>query len=279
MRDKLDHADRALAKIAVRQHGVVSVAQMRRVGLGKDAVRRRVQAGRLFVLYRGVYAVGYPGQSRGTRWMAAVFAYGDRAVLSHGSAAALWGLLTALDGPVDVTTPSRSGRVARRGIRLHRCKSLGPGEVTKRHGIPVTAPARTLADLSKTVPPWRWRRAVRQAEVSGLALGPGFVTDRTRSDLERKFLQLCRRYRLPAPEVNVEIGRWTVDFLWPHAALAVEADSYRYHRGTIAFENDHARDLDLRQRGYDVRRFTDRQILERPAEVARDLREALCRAS
>jgi very-short-patch-repair endonuclease len=279
MGDQLDHADRGIAKTAARQHGVVTVGQLRHAGLDKHAVRKRVKAGRLFALHRGVYAVGYAGKSQETRWMAAVLACGDLAALSHGSAAALWGFLALPVGPVDVATPRRSGRTTRRGIRLHRFKSLAPDEITRRYGIPVTTPARTITDLSGVVPPWQWRRAVRQAEISGLALGAEFATDRTRSDVERDFLRLCRRHGIPPPEVNVRVGRWTVDFFWPQQRLAVETDSYRYHRGTIAFEDDHARDLDLRHGGFEVRRFTDRQIRQESALVVADLREALGLAS
>jgi very-short-patch-repair endonuclease len=215
--------------------------------------------------------------------MAAVLACGARAVLSHGSAAAHWGLLRPVDGPVDVSVPVRSGRRRRRGIRLHRCASLELGEgfdrrlVTRHQGIPVTTPARTIADLSGTVPPHLVRRATRQAEMLGLPLGV-VATDGTRSDLERDFLRLCRRHALPFPEVNVRVGRWTVDFLWRHERLVVETDSYRWHRGAVAFEDDHARDLDLRRHGYSVRRFTEHQVRERPALIAADLAEALGRA-
>jgi very-short-patch-repair endonuclease len=111
----------------------------------------------------------------------------------------------------------------------------------------------------------------------GLPLGDT-ATDGTRSDLERDFIRLCRRHSLPPPEVNVRIGRWTVDFLWRDEGLAVETDSYRWHRGAVAFEDDHARDLDLRRLGYSVRRFSEHQVRERPAHVAADLAEALGRA-
>lgn len=111
--------------------------------------------------------------------------------------------------------------------------------------------------------------------MQGFSLGPDVNADRTRSDLERDFLRLCRRHGLPAPQVNVRIGRWTVDFLWPAERLAVETDSHRWHRGSVAFEDDHARDLDLRRRGYAVRRFTGRQIQEEAARIVADLRDAL----
>lgn len=211
--------------------------------------------------------------------MAAVLACGEGAVLSHGSAAALWGLLRPLRGSVDVSTSVRGGRAKRSGIRLHRSTTLVPGTTTQRHGILVTTPARTLSDLRGTVPPWLWRRAVRQAELAGFALGDGVESDGTRSDLERDFLRICRRAGLPKPEVNVKVGRWTVDFLWRDAHLAVETDSYRYHRGRIAFQDDHARELDLRRLGYEVRRFDERQIDEEPEQIAADLADALGLAS
>lgn len=196
-------------------------------------------------------------------------------MLSHRSAAALWGLLRPQQGPIEVSTPARSGRSKRRGIRLHRCLSLVAGTTTSRLGIPVTTPARTVADLRGVVPPHLWRRAVRQAELAGFSLGPEVKTDGTRSDLELDFLRICRRAGLPRPEVNVKIGRWTVDFLWRAERLAVETDSYRYHRGRIAFQDDHARELDLRRRGFAVRRFDERQIDEESAKVAADVAAAL----
>lgn len=207
--------------------------------------------------------------------MAAVLTCGEDAVLSHRSAASLWGLLRKEKGPPHVTVPSKNGRRKRDGIRLHRCASLVEGATTRRNGIPVTTPARTIADLRGTVPERLWRRAVRQAELAGFALGPGVETDGTRSDLERDFLRICRRAGLPAPEVNVKVGRWTVDFLWREARLAVETDSYRYHRGRVAFQDDHARELDMRRAGLDLRRFDERQIDEEPERVVSDLLDAL----
>lgn len=98
------------------------------------------------------------------------------------------------------------------------------------------------------VPSYLVRRAIRQAEFMGLRLD-GIETNRTRSDLEEEFLRLCRLYGLPTPEVNAKVGRWEVDFLWREQRLAVEIDSFAYHRGSIAFQDDRARDLDLRGAG------------------------------
>src|SRR5262249_25626768 len=171
-------------------------------------------------------------------------------------------------------------RHRRPGIRVHRAQSLDAEcEVlplrTIRRGIPVTSVPRTLEDLHRVVPPRLHRRAVRQAELAGFGLGPTVRGDRTRSDLERDFLTFCRAHGISAPEINAQIGRWTVDFLWREARLVVETDSYTYHRGSVAFEDDHARDLDLRRLGFTIRRYTGAQIRDHPAAVVADLREVL----
>jgi very-short-patch-repair endonuclease len=264
---------------------VASTRQLLGAGLGKNEITRRTANGQLHRLYRGVYSVGHLPVSFAGRWMAAVLAYGDLAVLSHGSAAALWGLLRPLPGPVDVSVPTDAGVRSRTGIRLHRRPSLTAAQrgsespVTVCRGIPVTAPARTIEDLRGAIAPWLLRRAIRQAELADMRLGRGVETDRTRSDLERDFLRFCRHHGLPGPEVNARIGKWTVDFAWRPQRVVVETDDFRYHRGSVAFEDDHARDLELRAAGYDVRRFTGLQIKEKAAQVAADLRDALAPAS
>jgi very-short-patch-repair endonuclease len=264
-----------LAKIAARQHGVVSVPQLRAAGLDSAAVARRARAGRLHRIHRGVYAVGHAALSMEGRWMAAVLACGMRAVLSHRSAAALWGLLPSGAGPVDVTVFGHAGRRRRTGIRVCRSPTLIPAQTTRRDGIPVTRPARTIADLRRLVPPEQLRRAIRQASVIGLDIGQDVEADLTRSELERRFLRLCRRHRLAAPEVNALIGPFRVDFIWREQRLIVETDGYRYHRGRQAFEDDRARDLELRLLGYQVVRFTSRQLAGDPGGVAVALRRLL----
>jgi len=141
----------------------------------------------------------------------------------------------------------------------------------------VTKPSRTIDDLrrSGSIPAWEVRRAIRQAEVLGLPLGPEVQSDRTRSDLELLFLRLCRRHRFPEPEVNVRVNRFEVDFLWPDHRLIVETDGYTYHRGHAAFLNDHDRDLKLRALDYEVIRLSEKQLNEEPAFAAAVLRDAL----
>jgi very-short-patch-repair endonuclease len=230
--------------------------------------------------------------------MAAVLACGEGAVLSHHSAAALWELLRPIEGAIHVSVPTTSGRAVHRGIHLHRCPSLssptpqepspspsylhhegGRGRrllTTHRHAIPVTTIQRTIDDLrtSRQLPPQLVRRAIRQAEHKGHHLR-GVESDRTRSDLETAFLDLYRDHRIPPPEVNVKLGRWEVDFLWREQRLVVEVDTFLYHRGSVAFEDDHARDLDLRAAGFVVLRFTDTQLEDEPDRIAADVAAAL----
>ena len=148
--------------------------------------------------------------------MAAVLACGEEAVLSHGSAAVLWGFLRPLEGPVHVTSPSTNGRARRVGIVLHRSPSLFErGNTAIRDRIPVTTPRRTIEDLPSVLPPYLVRRAKRQAEFLRYELN--LPTDRSRSDLEGDFLSFCRRHGFPRPEVN---SRTTIDASSTSAARA-----------------------------------------------------------
>lgn len=274
--------DICVAEIARQQHGAVSIGQLRSCGLSDTAVRERVRAGRLHREHQGVYGVGHIAPSDERRWMAAVLALSGApatgspaAVLSHRSAAELWRVLPVSDEPVDVSLLSRGGKRKRDGIRVHRPTRLAPEETTRQREIPVTSPARTLEDLRSVVPSRVMRRATGQAEFLGLPIGSEVVSDRTRSELERRFLWLCGRHHLPKAAVNLPIGEMTVDFCWVEQKLVVETDGYRSHRGRAAFEGDRARDLRLRTLGYDVLHFSYRQVFEEPERVVRLLRTTL----
>lgn len=290
MGHKPDFGDKRVATIAGWQHGVVALWQLEEAGLSRSAVAKRAKRGQLHRIHRGVYAVGHEALNWRGRWMAAVLACGEGAVLSHGSAAALWELLRPLSGSIDVSVPTQSGRERQHGIRVHRCASLAASEeaglssvgtqtplgtlVTVRHRIPVTTVQRTIDDLRGAVSPGLLRRARRQAELKGWRLD-GVEGRKARSGLEEEFLKLCHRRPLPPPETNAKAGRWEVDFLWREQRLAVETDSFAYHRGSVAFEDDHARDLDLRNEGFVVLRFTEKQLEEEPGRVIADVARAL----
>jgi very-short-patch-repair endonuclease len=206
-----------------------------------------------------------------------------KAALSHRAAACAWNLLPVKDAPIDVIVRGDGGRARRSGIRVHRSRTLVPAEVTLRRGIPITTPARTIVDLRRAtsegwpgaVLPKELRRATRQANVLGLPIDAEGRRDRARSDLEQDFRDLCHRYRLLPPEVNVRVGQYLIDFLWREQRLIVETDSYLYHRGQVAFQEDRDRDLELRRLGYEVVRLSEKQVGEEPDRVAATLKAIL----
>jgi predicted transcriptional regulator of viral defense system len=149
-----------LESVARRQWGVVSRGQLSALGFSARGIEEWVRTKRLIRLHQGVYAVGHDRLTRKGYWLAAVLACGPGARLSHRSAAALWELRQSGGGLIDVTVPSRAGRIRRKGIRIHRSGRLGPHEATERDGIPVTTVARTLLDLADALDLQALRRAV-----------------------------------------------------------------------------------------------------------------------
>jgi very-short-patch-repair endonuclease len=277
------HKGAPLAELASRQHGVVSAGQLSALGLDRAAVRRRVEDGRLHRVDRGVYAVGHARLTREGRWMAAVLRCGPGAVLSHRSAAGLWGFRPTAAARIDVTVPRDRGHKARRGIVVHR-PVRSPKSMVKE-GIPVTTPTQTLIDLSSVLPDAALARALEVAEQLRLLdfakLPPrlaelaGAIDPRLRSPLEAQLLALCRRRELPAPEVNVMVEGLEVDFSWPEQRLVVETDGHRHHGTRAAFERDRERDAQLTAAGWRVVRFTHRRVAERRDEVAELLERLL----
>jgi hypothetical protein len=296
MREKLDRhpVDQRIAALARRQHGVASRTQMMALGLSGAGIQRRAEAGRLHRLHRGVYAVGHTGLTPQGRWLGAVLACGEGAVLSHASAAALWGLPWPRRRRVDVTVPGRGGRATRRGLAIHRAPLAG-GDVLSREGIPVTSPSRTLVDLADYGDRRRLERAVDEALRLGFNIGrvapthgkrgsgllatlqrehvPG--STRTRSPLEELMLALRSESDLPAPLVNSKLGRWEVDFAWPERRLIVETDGRGTHSTPGAFERDRLKDAELTVAGWRVVRITQRRLEEDPGAVTAHLRQLL----
>jgi very-short-patch-repair endonuclease len=214
--------------------------------------------------------------------MAAVLATGG--VLSHRSAAALWGLRPS-DGRIEVTSPRT--RRARPGLLVHRAV-LPPDETTTHHGIPTTTPARTLIDLAGVLDRHQLQRAINEAELLRLdgprELLPRYRTKKgtaalrsaappthTRSDLEARFTTFLNDRRFPRRQTNTLIEGIEVDFAWPTHRLTVELDSYEYHRTRAAFERDRQRDRRLIAAGWRVVRITWRD-LDDPAALATELR-------
>lgn len=213
--------------------------------------------------------------------MAAVLACGEGALLSHSASMALWGAAPARRDPPEVTTPRRRRHA---GIRLHESETLHPADHAVVDNIPCTSVARTLLDYAESARARELRRAVDELESKRLFSGVAVqevlarangrrgaarlqaVLDAwrepalTRSEAERRFLELIERAGLPAPLVNTWVAGHEVDFFWPDHALVVEVDGFEHHRTRRAFEADRMRDADLGDAGLRVRRVTWRQL-------------------
>jgi predicted transcriptional regulator of viral defense system len=258
--------DRAIAALAARQHGVVALRQLQALGLTRRAAVHHAANGQLHRVHHGVYAVGHSALGTPGRRMAAVLACGEGAAIGYATAGALWEIRRHDVATIDVVVPTAGGR-NRAGLRIHRHPGLRSDEVTTRHAIPVTTPARTLLDLAAILDRRRLHRALDQTEILELTDYPALDaiarrhashkgasklrraltehtagTTLTRSDLEERFLSLCRGHGLPTPQVNTTVAGHEVDFLFADARLVVETDGWRYHRTRQAFERDRRRD-------------------------------------
>jgi very-short-patch-repair endonuclease len=269
------------------------------LGFGPAAIQHSLRASRLHRLHRCVYAVGHPEVSEAGRLLAAVLACGPDAALSHRSAAALWGIRANQRRLIDVTALQRNHR-RHPGIAVHLVRNLHPDDRTSVQGIPVTTVARTLLDLAGVIRADGLERALEQAErlrlfdlraVDALiarsrgrcgvkALRRALCDYRelphlTRSELERRFLDLCRDASLPTPAVNAWINGYEVDVLWAAQRLVVELDGRSYHQTHAAFERDRRRDAELQLAGYRVFRVTRRWLETEPAAVIAAVRALL----
>jgi very-short-patch-repair endonuclease len=269
--------DVVVAELASKQHGLVARRQLLALGIGRGAIDGRILRKRLHPVYHGVYALTPAPLERLARWMAAVLAAGEGAVLSHWSAASLWRMRPGVGPRCHVTTPRKRKR--RATIAFHRA-DLKPDEIADEQGIPVTTPARTLLDLAPLLPSPVLARMVEAAPSRGASLAAllerhagraGLPKLRqiaatpqpmTRSDFEAIVLEAIDAAGLPRPQVNQVIEGYEVDFLWREHGVIAELDSYATHGSRAAFERDRERDRKLAIAGWTVARVTDEGAVE-----------------
>jgi predicted methyltransferase len=286
--------ERELGRIARSQHGVVTRAQLLSAGVSVKEIRRRLENGGLLREHRGVYRVGHRAPSVEARYMAAVLACGEGALLSGAAAGHLWGLVKGAAPAPEVTAPTQR-RV--KGVKAHRSRRGDPSDATTHKRIPVTTVPRTLVDLSSSLPLSDLARACHEAGVrhettprqveavlARRPTNPGAKKLRkvlhgdvrvTLSTLERRFLQRLEENGLALPETNRPAGGRRVDCRWPDKHLTVELDSYTYHRSRHAWELDRRREREARARGDDFRRFTYDDVFDSPGLMLAELRELL----
>ena len=294
--------DAAIARLADRQHGVVARRQLLTVGLSGRAIKSRLTRRILVPLHRGVYAFGHRQLRIEGRWLAAVLAAGDGAVLSHRDAAALHGMRKTPDSRnVSVSTPAHARKVE--GLWLFARRALEADDVTTVSGIPVTSPARTLVDLAPMLTAGQLQATLGEADRRGRlrieeverALcrtkgrhGQGHArlraalddhvnhgTTLTRSELENRFLDLILKTRLPRPHLNAPAIDFSVDALWPDHRLVVELDGWAHHQKRAAAAWDREKTNRLQTAGYRVLRFMHGDVAHRPAYVADQIAQAL----
>jgi Transcriptional regulator, AbiEi antitoxin len=290
----------ALAELAEQQHGVVSIRQLeRKLGYSRKAVQRDVASGHLHPLHRGVYAVGHRLVPAHGRCLAAVLACGPDALLSHRSAAWLWGITRYGPVPLHVTSPVP--RKPRPPIRLHHSRILTVDDRAFEDGIPVTALPRTLLDCAAELPLSPLRRMLERSEERKLFdLGPiedllqrsGRHGGRrglrhaialyqpvpfTRSGFERLFFEAILAAGLPRPATNFVEAGFELDVYWPEQRFAVELDTYATHGTAAAFERDHLRDEDLKLAGIELTRVTDVRFHREPKAVLARVARLLAR--
>jgi very-short-patch-repair endonuclease len=295
------HPDRRIAELATVQHGMVSRRQLREIGLTGSMIETRKLSGWLLPMHRGVYAVGHRALSRFGEEVAALLAMGPSALLSHQTAARIWGFhRNPEDTDVHVLVRGGGGRW-HHGINHSGTKLAWRLERAYAKGLPVTTPEQTLIDLATCLlwTPRALERAVDEALATGLTTRSrltaatnqsthragaadirALVAERrpttlTRSQAEEEFLRLIREAELPQPEINAPVYGFTVDFYWREVGLVVEVDGYQWHASKSAFERDRRKDAILRGNGLELTRVTwdqvKRQRLATTARIASQL--------
>jgi very-short-patch-repair endonuclease len=293
-----DEATAVIRRLAEKQHGVVAHRQLIARGLGERLIEGRVARGQLIPLYRGVFALGHRRIGLHGEWVAAVLASGPGAVLSHGTAAQLWGIRGSRR-PIEVTRVS--GHRRPHGVRLHQTRSLPAEHITLEAGIPVTTIERTFLDTAARLDekqlehdlaeaarsrrlrwPKLWRiltehgrgrKGVKRLKRVATQADPRFADAVSISEVD--FLILCREEGLKMPQVNVLVEGKKVDFYWPKERLIVEADSYGFHGDPRSFELDHQSTVDLEVAGYHVHRTTYKMLQANPAPFLSLIRGSL----
>ncbi len=283
-----DAIDRLIGALARRQWGYVTRVQLLAAGLGPDAIDYRTRTGRLIRVYAGVYAVGHVPVAPVARAFAAVLACGDGALLSHGSGATLWGFNKYWDTPFEVTVTKSHHR--RRGITVHRSRTLTEADIDCQLDVPVTSPARTLLDIAPRLTEKRLTRTINDARharyvhLEDLAdvlqrnpthpatkrLLPFVQKPRgiTRSDLEDRFVAFAQRHGLPTPETNVPLHGYVVDVLFRAERVIVEIDTWESHGLRTSFGSDRKRDTEMLAFGYVTIRTTDERLEDDPEHEA-----------
>jgi very-short-patch-repair endonuclease len=295
-----DGPERQISLLAGRQKTIASGAQLRALGLGRRAIKYRVETARLHIVFRDIYSVGCGELPPLAREQAALLSCGRGAFISHHSAAFIWGLQDGEPPEVEVSVVGRYC-ASREGIRVHRIGAIDRRELKRHEGLWVSSPARTVLEIAatgsitvveRTIEQGLIRRLLDPREVEAVlarnrpcrgaarvaaVISDDIANEKIRSRTEKHFLRLMRDAGLPRPDVNVRRGRAELDFVWRDQRLVVEIDGYRFHRGPAAFRRDHEKNLVLQDARFEILRFTHDHVEQRPTLTVARVSGALAR--
>lgn len=275
--------------LAGKQHGLLTRKELLALGFSSKAIQHRIAKGRLHPLGWGVYAVGWPQLTPQRRWTAAILSCGEGAVLSHRSAAAMWGIGKERPGRIDISVRRRC-QYRRPGMHVRSRPRLPKADIAMLNGIPVTSPARTLLDMATELDDRALERSVNEADkrdlidpetlrtvLEGHVGEPGVrrlrkLLDRhtfrlSDAELEVLFRPIAKKAGLPLPLTKQIVNGFEVDFYWPELGLVVETDGLRYHRTPATQAGDSLRDQTHVAAGLLSLRFAHYQVRYEPARV------------
>jgi very-short-patch-repair endonuclease len=296
--------------LALRQHGLITRAQARALGVTDRMIGRRVESGWLERVEVGVFRVGAaPGTWR-QRVMAAVLAAGPGAAASHLTAAALLGFEGARPGVVHVSTTRWTRRLRSAGAAVHESQDLLSSDILSIDGIPTTKPVRTLIDSgclvgAVTLETWldqciregrasiarveKRRRDVARPGRNGVGPMGLLLRERVRrqrvthSGFEVRLSRLLEDHGLPRPVRQFRVhdagGRFVaqVDLAYPSLRTVLEADSLSWHANRRSFDGDRARWNRIKAAGYEVLVYTWQHVHRDPHHVLSTTRDVLDR--
>jgi uncharacterized protein DUF559 len=289
-----------LGELALLQRGVAHRCQLLRLGISAKAIAHRMRKGELHLVLPSVLAVGHAALPELGAEVAALLHAGDGAVLSHRTAAALWGFATR-GSELQVTLRRHVRDLPT--FRAHRVAVLDLRDVRLHHGLPVTAPARAMLDLAGEATPdeligalaeARVRKLVTDAQLqaamgrapyrTGVAqlravMGSAAGSQPTRSRGERRILALIAQAGLPAPQANAPVCGFEADLLWRSERVIVEYDGWETHGHRRAFARDRRRDQILGAAGYHVIRVTWWELTHEPTALIVRIAQTLARAA
>jgi hypothetical protein len=276
--------DLAAARLAARQENLLKLAHLQRLGFSEKEIRARVRRGQLYLIHRAVYAWGTPNLTDRGRLLAAQWACGDTAFLSHATAAAVYGHGRINARKIELTVLSSGGRKRTdQNLILHRTRdTLDRREVRTWNGLRVSTFPRLLVEQARTYTPQQLQDLItfgvrkrlfkpheveaaleRHARRPGISLAKAAVEryrphpDR-KSSLERSFdADMLTRPHIPKYEKNVYLGVWEIDCLWRARGVAVELDARDYHAAVQDFDKDRKKDNELLLMGVKPMRITE----------------------